>query len=50
MVFGQPRQEDLLFSLSQNGNHESANLTDWLISIEPPTTLQDSKVDDGCNE
>ena len=36
MVFGQPRQEDLLFSLSQNGNHESADLTDWLISLQPP--------------
>jgi hypothetical protein len=38
MVFGQPRQEDLLFSLSQNGNHESADLTDWLISLQPPET------------
>ena len=38
MVFGQPRQEDLLFSLSQNGNPEPANLTDWLISLQPPTT------------
>lgn len=37
MVFGQPRQEDLLFSLSQNGNHES--LADWLISLQPPETL-----------
>lgn len=36
MVFGQPRQEDLLFSLSQNGNHEPMNLADWLISLEPP--------------
>ena len=36
MVFGQPRQEDLLFSLSQNGNHEIANLADWMISLEPP--------------
>lgn len=39
MVFGQPRQEDLLFSLSQNGNHESADLADWLISLQPPETL-----------
>ena len=38
MVFGQPRQEDLLLSLSQNGNRESADLTDWLISLEPPMT------------
>lgn len=36
MVFGQPRQEDLLFSLSHNGNHESGDLADWLISLEPP--------------
>lgn len=36
MVFGQPRQEDLLFSLSQNGSHESANLAEWLISLQPP--------------
>ena len=36
MVFGQPRQEDLLFSLSQNGNDESVDLTDWLISLQPP--------------
>ena len=39
MVFGQPRQEDLLFSLSQNGNHESADLADWLISLQPPETV-----------
>ena len=38
MVFGQPRQEDLLFSLSQNGNHESVDLADWLISLQPPTS------------
>ncbi|HGY0991726.1 TPA: helicase-related protein [Aeromonas salmonicida subsp. pectinolytica] len=36
MVFGQPRQEDLLFSLSQNNTHESADLTNWLISLQPP--------------
>lgn len=36
MVFGQPRQEDLLFSLSQSGSHESADLSDWLISLQPP--------------
>jgi hypothetical protein len=39
MVFGQPRQEDLLFSLSQNGNHESADLADWMISLQPPETV-----------
>lgn len=36
MVFGQPRQEDLLFSLSQNNTHKSADLTNWLISLQPP--------------
>lgn len=36
MVFGQPRQEDLLFSLSQNGKQEAVDLTDWLISLQPP--------------
>ena len=36
MVFGQPRQEDLLFSLSQHGAHESPSLENWLISLEPP--------------
>lgn len=36
MVFGQPRQEDLLFSLSKNGNQEAVDLTDWLISLQPP--------------
>ncbi|MCJ8501355.1 DEAD/DEAH box helicase [Desulfatitalea alkaliphila] len=38
MVFGQPRQEDLLFSLSHDGNHESVNLDDWIISLAPPET------------
>ncbi|WP_218571788.1 helicase-related protein [Pseudomonas sp. C27(2019)] len=37
MVFGQPRQEDLLFSLRQGGSYESADLTDWLISLQPPS-------------
>jgi hypothetical protein len=36
MVFGQPRQEDLLFSLRQNSNHESVDFADWLISLQPP--------------
>ena len=36
MVFGQPRQEDLLFSLSQNGSHEAADFSNWLISLQPP--------------
>ncbi|MBD3166845.1 helicase, partial [bacterium] len=43
MVFGQPRQEDLLFSLSQNGAHESADLTDWLISLEPPDVVKNKE-------
>jgi len=46
MVFGQPRQEDLLFSLSQNGNHESADLADWLISLEPPKTVLNDEPED----
>jgi len=45
MVFGQPRQEDLLFILSQNGKYESPNMADFLISLEPPTTLQKIKAD-----
>lgn len=36
MVFGQPRQEDLLFSLSQSGNHDTTDLSEWLISLQPP--------------
>ena len=36
MVFGQPRQEDLLLSLSQNGSHEAADFSKWLISLQPP--------------
>ena len=44
MVFGQPRQEDLLFSLSQNGSHEAADFSNWLISLQPPadTLLNDN--------
>ena len=50
MVFGQPRQEDLLFSLSQNGSHESADLADWLISLQPPvdTAPNDKTQDSTC--
>jgi len=36
VAFGQPRQEDLLFGLSQNENHESTDLADWLVSLQPP--------------
>lgn len=46
MVFGQPRQEDLLFSLSQNGNHESANLAEWLISLQPPASEYETPEED----
>lgn len=35
IVFGQPRQEDLLLCIAQDGNYESSNLTNWLISLEP---------------
>ncbi len=35
-VFGQPRQEDLLFILSQNSNKGAANLADYIISLQPP--------------
>ncbi|MFA5603128.1 MAG: helicase-related protein, partial [Bacilli bacterium] len=50
MVFGQPRQEDLLFSLSQNGNHESVDLTDWLISLQPPTDEPQAQEEDRSSE
>ncbi|NCC60220.1 MAG: helicase [Verrucomicrobiae bacterium] len=36
MVFGQPRQEDLLCSLSHNVNHGTSDFSDWLISLQPP--------------
>ena len=36
MVFGQPRQEDLLSSINQNGGHESVDLVDLLITLQPP--------------
>jgi hypothetical protein len=38
LVFGQPRQEDLLLSLSQNDSLEPSDLADWLISLQPPET------------
>jgi hypothetical protein len=50
MVFGQPRQEDLLFSLSQNGNDGSANLAEWLISLQPPATDRETVREDDCHE
>ena len=36
IVFGQPRQEDLIFNLSQNGNQVEKRIANWLISLEPP--------------
>lgn len=36
IVFGQPRQEDLLFGLKQSGNESLTDLSEWLISLEPP--------------
>jgi hypothetical protein len=50
MVFGQPRQEDLLFSLSQNGNIESVDLTDWLISLQPPINEPQAQEEDKSGE
>lgn len=38
MVFGQPRQEDLLVSLQQNSDNESTEFADLLISLQPPDT------------
>lgn len=46
MLFGQPRQEDLLFSFSQNGNHVSVNVADWLISLQPPAMDYNTEMDD----
>ena len=50
MVFGQPRQEDLLFSLSQNGCQEAADFSKWLISLQPPvdTVYNDNPQDPTC--
>ncbi len=37
LVFGQPRQEDLLFSFTQNDSPKMKDpLIDWLISLKPP--------------
>jgi hypothetical protein len=41
MVFGQPRQEELMFSLIKNRNFEFSNLDAWLIFLKPPTICQD---------
>ena len=50
MVFGQPRQEDLLFSLSQIGSYEAADFSKWLISLQPPlaTECKDNLHDPNC--
>lgn len=36
IVFGQPRQEDLLFGLKHNGDESLKDMTHLLISLEPP--------------
>ncbi|WP_232503299.1 helicase-related protein [Xenorhabdus bovienii] len=36
IVFGQPRQEDLLFGLKHIGDESLTDLAQWLISLEPP--------------
>lgn len=36
VVFGQPRQEDLLSHLERNANLSDGDVTDWLISLTPP--------------
>ena len=50
MVFGQPRQEDLLFSLSQSDSHETVDFSKWLISLQPPvdTVSFDNSEDPAC--
>jgi hypothetical protein len=46
MVFGQPRQEDLLFSLNQKGNDASLDMAHWLISLHPPTSEREESSGD----
>lgn len=36
IVFGQPRQEDLLFALKHRGDESLTDMAQWLISLEPP--------------
>lgn len=36
IVFGQPRQEDLLCGLKQSGDESLTDMAQWLISLEPP--------------
>ncbi|HRP46556.1 MAG TPA: hypothetical protein PLT07_03320, partial [Trueperaceae bacterium] len=36
LVFGQPRQEDLMSLLSVGTELDAAGLADWLISLTPP--------------
>ena len=38
LVFGQPRQEDLLFSIGKNAIGQSADAERWMISLEPPAS------------
>lgn len=39
VVFGQPRQEDLLAHLARHEGLSDANVMDWLISLTPPASL-----------
>lgn len=41
MVFGQPRQEDLLAILQQNEEMEGADVREWLVSLEPPHAISE---------
>jgi len=50
MVFGQPRQEDLLFSLSQNGDNNSVDLAKGLISLHPSINETFAEEDDRSND
>ncbi len=50
MVFGQPRQEDLLFSLSRNGNYKAANWAEWMISLQPPEAVLQDEPDERATE
>lgn len=51
MVFGQPRQEDLLFSVSQSGSHEAASFSRLLVSLQPPADAEskDDPHDPNCS-
>jgi len=51
VVFGQPRQEDLLAHLDQKDGLDDDAVMDWLISLAPPGDTSDSANGDGsCRE